>query len=425
MWIPSGVEEIESAIARGDLEETSSFDGKEALPATKKQNSSLAVDVAAMSTAGGVLLYGVGEDADDRLTVRAPLELTGTADRVAMIVQTSIAEVPHIELRTYELPDNPTKGYLLAMVPPSSRAPHQVTVGDDRRFYGRGAKGNRRLTEQEVALLYARRQQQEINLGVRLEQVIRTCPYESESPDDGCVYAFAEPVPLDQGSWDAAIEHAGGLEALQRRLGDAARRPTTTIDFDPSFGSLAYWHRVGADAWRMSSQPEDPPRDDFIKFLSDITFNIDGRSVLFAGNAARRVSDRIGQPDSEGRKYLFERTIAGNLAAFFASVATLLAEANHFGAVDLGVAVTNLDGAVSVGRHEHLTNPMIPWSYVPTFNAPTYTRTRRLGAAPELQDAEGAALALLRRLFGATTGRDDYTPFKTEQSPLATHLRAS
>ena len=407
MWIPGSVDEIEQAAARGDLEETASFDGKKELPpSTPSGNKSLAVDVGAMSTAGGSILYGVGEDADKRLTVRNPIVLAGAADRIAQIVQTSIAEVPHIAFESFALPDDPTKGYLLVLVPPSPRAPHQVTVRDDRRFYGRGAKGNRRLSEQEVALLYAQRQQREANLETRLQEAVQSVPYVPEDPDDGIVYAFAQPVPLDQGMWDAAASATGGVEVLQQRIAAAARGIVTRVEFDPSFRKGAYWHRVGADAWRMSSDYEDPPRAELVSVLADVTFNIDGCAVMFTGNAARRI-------DEDDRKYLFERTIAGSLAAFFAAVGVLFEQAGYFGAVDLGVQVTNIDGAVSVGRNEHVTDGFIIWQHVPKYNAQMYAQTRRLSAAAELSDAQGVALALVSRLFAATTGRDDYTPFES------------
>jgi hypothetical protein len=44
LWIPRSAAEIEDAAQRGDLEETHTFDGKEALP-TPKKNRDLAVDV--------------------------------------------------------------------------------------------------------------------------------------------------------------------------------------------------------------------------------------------------------------------------------------------------------------------------------------------------------------------------------------------
>jgi hypothetical protein len=100
MWIPHDAAEIEAAAHRGDLEETSTFDAKADLPERKK-NASLAVDVAAMSTDGGALLYGVAEDEHKQPTIPQPIALAGAADRVAQIVQTSITEVPHIEFREY------------------------------------------------------------------------------------------------------------------------------------------------------------------------------------------------------------------------------------------------------------------------------------------------------------------------------------
>jgi hypothetical protein len=150
MWIPKTAAEVEEAAARGDLEETHTFDAKSALPAAKK-NRDLAVDVDAMTVDGGPLLYGLGEDEDGRLTVLAPVELAGTPERVAQIVETSISEPPFIRIQTLPLEEDTSKGYVLVIVSRSPRAPHQVISAGDMRYYGLGAKGNRVLSEAEVA----------------------------------------------------------------------------------------------------------------------------------------------------------------------------------------------------------------------------------------------------------------------------------
>lgn len=93
MWVPTEASEIERAATAGELPETPSFDAKETLP-TSGKNADLAVDVAAMTTDGGVLLYGVAEDEHGRPTVPRPMELAGTAERVGQIVASSISEVP-------------------------------------------------------------------------------------------------------------------------------------------------------------------------------------------------------------------------------------------------------------------------------------------------------------------------------------------
>jgi hypothetical protein len=57
MWIPKAAAEVEAAAARGDLEETHTFDAKTALPAPKK-NHDLAVDVDAMTWTAGRCFTG-------------------------------------------------------------------------------------------------------------------------------------------------------------------------------------------------------------------------------------------------------------------------------------------------------------------------------------------------------------------------------
>lgn len=75
MWIPRTEEEIVDAINRISLEETSTFDAKREISA---KNTETAKDVSAMAnSAGGVLLYGVGEDQNRRLTILNPTPLRG------------------------------------------------------------------------------------------------------------------------------------------------------------------------------------------------------------------------------------------------------------------------------------------------------------------------------------------------------------
>jgi hypothetical protein len=132
MWIPETAAEVEDAAARGELEETHTFDAKSSLPAPKK-NHDLAVDVDAMTVDGGSLLYGLAEDENGRLTVLAPVELAGAPERIAQIVETSISEPPFVRIQTLPLEDDPSKGYVLVIVPQSRRAPHQVISDEGMR----------------------------------------------------------------------------------------------------------------------------------------------------------------------------------------------------------------------------------------------------------------------------------------------------
>ena len=149
MWLPESAEEIERLAREGSLEETHSFEAKELLG----RNRDLAVDVCAMTPDGGTLLYGIGEDDDSRPTRPVPFELEGQRERLDQVVATSIVEPPTIVVTERSSADDPSRGYLVVNVPQSARAPHQVVVGGDLRYYGRDATGNRRLTEPEVAAL--------------------------------------------------------------------------------------------------------------------------------------------------------------------------------------------------------------------------------------------------------------------------------
>lgn len=125
--------------------------------------------------------------------------------------------MPYIDVREYPCDDDPSKGYLLVLVPQSARAPHQVTVGGDLRFYGRGAKGNRRLTEGDVARLYQRRQEWQQNRDVLLAEAVAQAPF---APQDDLAYlhAFVRPVAPDRATWDRAVAAAGQRSALQQQL---------------------------------------------------------------------------------------------------------------------------------------------------------------------------------------------------------------
>src|SRR3954470_9501312 len=106
MWVPNDAEDIERAARAGELPETPSFDAKADLPSAKK-NADVAIDVAAMATDGGALLYGVAEDEHKRPTIPQPITLAGAAERIGQIVATSIAEVPYIDAREYTCATDP------------------------------------------------------------------------------------------------------------------------------------------------------------------------------------------------------------------------------------------------------------------------------------------------------------------------------
>jgi hypothetical protein len=144
----------------------------------------------------------------------------------------------------------------------SARAPHQVTVGGNLRFYGRGAKGNRPLTEREVARLYERRQSWAVDRERVLADVIANAPF---SPREGLgyIHAFTRPVVADPGMLEQAFAALGDHRDVHQALLNAVHSTALRGDYSPSLEHANHFERRGADEWRFSNAGEQ--YDDFDK----------------------------------------------------------------------------------------------------------------------------------------------------------------
>jgi hypothetical protein len=285
------------------------------------------------------------------------------------------------------------------LVPQSARAPHQVIVGGDGRYYGRGAKGNRILSEGDVARLYQRRQGWEQDRDALLREAIEQQPY---GPQTGRglanLVAFVRPIAPDRRIWERASATAGDQEALRMMLGRAAAEHGGANRYDPNLIG-ANWRRRGADEWQLSSRLMQGEQDDpaNARYLVRVLLNIDGRGHLFCGRAAEKYDERL---------LIFEGLIAWNVAAFLAMAGALYRAGGYHGPVDLGVAVTGLRGGYtgSGGVQYSIFEGQAG------YEAEGYFRHDRVAAA-ELIEPEDTIRSLLRHLFDATTGREVFDPF--------------
>lgn len=387
VWRPARTEEFERAVCEGVLDERHDFDAKRQLPSSGKE---LAKDIAAMTTDGGSLVYGVGEDADERPRVLAPIELVGAAERIDQIVQHSISGSPRVDFVHLRLPEDDQRGYLIVLIPPSPEAPHQVQVGDDRRFYGRSDTGNRRLSEEEIARLYERRRSQQVNREQLLAECIAQGPFGAPEPGrQGFLQAFAHPAIPDDELWDRATETAGGESELLQRLSTSMGEVASVQWGGLRLGRGQRWERRGADKWTLeiSGSRGDEEIDPSWSARADLA--MDGRAYLFYGHAAAIDRRSANGPDMF---IAFETGIALGLAQFLAAVGALYETGGLFGFVDIGMAVTGLQGAVS----SHRLGQAIPSFSMDPYGDQAALRTVRCDA----RDVSQEALVLVRRLTG-------------------------
>jgi hypothetical protein len=385
MWLPRDVDEIEAAVANGQLEETHTFDGKALPTQSPTRNRDIAVDVCAMTVDGGSLLYGVGEDNQRRLTVRTPFPLAGQRERIDQLIQTSIVEVPVVTIREYALADGAAEGYLVVAVPQSPRAPHQVVVRGENRYYGRGATGNRILDEREVADLYGRRQRWEIDRDAHLNHVVETRPYSPGASDWAWMHAFARPVTFDQGYLRAQLER--DQMELRNALVAATNVVDDTVGYEPDLRNIRGWDLDGPYGMVVEvAMHHNASR------AIQMRVGHDGETRFFA-NAGRRHQRTPPQTPI----VIFEALIAGNLASYLSASGAFFALAGYVGSVDVGVAVTELAGAVPNHQyqqgHEERGYP-----------ADSYRATSRIVAAELVDRPKGVALDLLRRFHDALGG---------------------
>jgi hypothetical protein len=127
--------------------------------------------------------------------------------------------------------------------------------------------------------------------------------------------------------------------------------------------------------------------DEKPQYTAKIDVDFDGTTRFFCG----RVADTVGR----GQLVLLEKILAGNLASFLAAIGALYEKAGYVGYVEVGAAVTGIEGAAPYGLHHWGDN---------AFTGPAPRRTARVAAAELRDDAKMVTLSLIGRLLDATRG---------------------
>lgn len=391
MWVPEDLAALIAAAEEGVLDERHDFDAKRQLPTSNKE---LAKDIAAMTTDGGSLIYGIGEDAHGCPRVPSPIELKGAAERIDQVAQSSISPTPKLRFVQLRLAEDDSRGYLLVLVPVSPEAPHQVTVGDDRRFYGRSDTGNRRLSEEEIARLYERRATRHGDREKMVDECIARSPF-GEPPEGelGFLQAFVRPAVAEDDLWERAAHARGEERILLKELRDAAASAARAQWGGTDLSGAVNWRRRDADTWSLTSITSNGSEEVNPRHAVRGDLDMAGNAYLFFGGAAERI-DRNGN----SLFTLFETALALTLTQFLGLAGALYTAAGFYGPVDLGMAVTGIAGSISAHSLGDLHFSGSP------YGEHTARRTRRCDAADLQVDPKGVARFLTSRLFRASAG---------------------
>ncbi len=308
-----------------------------------------------------------------------------------------LAEPPDITILALRTANDPSTGYLVVVVPASSRAPHMVMIDKDNRFYGRTATGNTPLTQGDVDRLYDRRKRWEVDRDNLLARQIAQAPLAPHA-DQGYIHILARPVSSDERLLDRARKDQNEPSLLQNLVIAASSRSIFPLPYDPDFKAPNQW-QIRADGWlgHLGSDPRyDTNSTTNGRRRLDLHINNDGTAYLFHGRAADRREDDL---------YVFPDIVAGVTTRFLYLIGQLYDAAGYLGAVDIGLALTGIQGGTP-----YFTNRAYYFERFSPYDRNEYRRTLRVTTPALAKDRQIVAEALVMPFIRALT-QGVYNPF--------------
>lgn len=218
-WLPRSEEDLVQALDAGDVAESNRLDMKASIGDSDRARKETAKDLASFAVDGGALLIGVREDKDNQVFVPAPIDLRAAVERIEQIAANRVD--PPLVVHPREIASKEEGvGYLWVDIPASPDAPHMV----EGRYYGRGERTNRILTDADVLRLHQQREQDQDRAIRSLDRLQNADPFpgsrlstlltERPTPSFGHLYLTATPRRAPRGIGERLVWDRGD-ELLQ------------------------------------------------------------------------------------------------------------------------------------------------------------------------------------------------------------------
>lgn len=189
-WAASSEDEVRALISDGSFKESHHLDAKRETGTSPGSHKETARDLASFAIDGGQLLIGVDEDKPSGTFSLAPQPLDGLVEKLDQLAATLIDPPLTVGLTDIPSDDDPRSGYILASIAPSPLAPHMV----DGRYYGRGERSKRALSDAEVVRLHAHRDSLDDQAERLLDEEVARDPVPSDQRQLGHLYLVAQPI---------------------------------------------------------------------------------------------------------------------------------------------------------------------------------------------------------------------------------------
>jgi hypothetical protein len=312
-WSPKDEAAIRGVVQRGWLAESHHIDVKREVGESRGGRKETARDLASFAIDGGALLIGIEEDKANRTFLLTPQPLNGLMERLEQVAAFVID--PPLTIIPEEIPsrDDPTIGYLLVHVPPSSFAPHMV----GGQYFGRGERTRRQLGDAEVLRLHTRRRSQEDEASRLLDIEIARDPVPEEERRVGHLYLVAQPIGAPRRIAHGLVRGDANLIHNLVRNSPLSRRSDGAFSWEPAPRNYADTRSVRSNGAALCSyalsgrgrtllpRTGNLPNDSGT--LLDVEIREDGGVRVLVG----RVTDRLRQnPNDHGLSILDALAVA-------------------------------------------------------------------------------------------------------------------
>ena len=346
VWVPRSVEELENAVRANVITESHYLDCK-AFTNSGGVSRSAAKCVASLAVDGGVLLLGVGEDKPNRRFVLEPMPLKGLRDTIDSMVANSVS--PSLRVTVDCLDRGDGTGYLVVVVPASTRAPHMV----DGRYYGRSDTAAEPLSDPEIRRLWSRNADRHIDRAALLAAEVSREPVPGDERQGARLFVIGQPMSADP---TLLLDSCDGRDLLKWPLQPSQ---SSVLTAERSYGThLGGWrdaHRRARgvalssghlDSDRTVSGELQSPRN-----IVDLEIWESGGIRLYYGCASGVI---------RGADYLDLGAIAGETSGVIELARRVALTAEFNGSWQFGVAIR---GAKSLPSYSHLLSGEAHWKY--------------------------------------------------------------
>lgn len=367
--------ELSEALSAGELVESERLDLKRDMPPPNDRGTkAIATDLAAFALDGGEVIVGVDEGPPVTLT---PIALAGQRERIEQVARHRVD--PPVVCTVTEIPsETEGRGYLIIEIPASHEAPHAV----DEAFYGRFGTTNSRLSAAEVRRLMQGEAGSGPAISDLLEEFVAADPTPADQRRQAHIFIVANPVD----TVPALLQDAVGPEWetwTRRAIVDGGQH--LEPQWSPDVGSVSRFERV-PDGWIATADDGAWRSGEHLRETHwlDVTFGENGSVRVFSGRAS--------DVSSKGR-VIMEVIIGGTVRRATEAAIAVVDATGYQGRWDIGVAVTNMDGAVSFFRSD---NWWVDREDLPAYRSKDYRRTWS-GTTSELRNNPDA---VVERLVG-------------------------